>query len=150
MTGRSPGRAGRAIVGEVYACPKMTRPYLKNGSEPHEKKGDTMKSFAMTLNLKDEAAVIEQYKEYHRNVWPEVLVGLKSIGISKMKIFLQGRSLFMYLEAPDDFDLERDFPRYMESPRARAWDDLMRQFQEPVRRAEEGEWWSGMEQVFEL
>ena len=109
-----------------------------------------MKSFAMTINLKNDAAVIEQYKEHHRNVWPEVLDGLKSIGISKMKIFLHGRNLLMYLEAPDDFDLERDFPRYMESPRALAWDRLMRQFQEPVARAREGEWWSGMEQVFEL
>ncbi len=109
-----------------------------------------MKSFAMTLNLKDDAALIERYKEHHRNVWPEVLNGLKSIGISKMKIFLHGRNLFMYLEAPDDFDLEGDFPRYMESPRALAWDELMRRFQEPVPGAKDGEWWSGMEEVFEL
>ena len=109
-----------------------------------------MKSFAMILNLRDDPAVIEQYKEHHRDVWPEVLEGLKSIGISKMKIFIHGRNLFMYLEAPDDFDLERDFPRYMESPRAVAWDRLMRQFQEPVARAKEGEWWAGMEEVFDL
>ncbi|MCH7625531.1 MAG: L-rhamnose mutarotase [Chloroflexi bacterium] len=109
-----------------------------------------MKSFAMTINLKNDSALIEQYKEHHRNVWPEVLDGLKSIGISKMKIFLHGRNLLMYLEAPDDFDLQRDFPRYMESPRAQEWDRLMRQFQEPVAKAREGEWWAGMEQVFEL
>ena len=109
-----------------------------------------MKSYAMTINLKSDAALIEQYKEHHRDVWPEVLDSLKSIGISKMKIFLHGRNLLMYLEAPDAFDLQRDFPRYMESPRAQEWDRLMRQFQEPVARAREGEWWAGMEQVFEL
>lgn len=109
-----------------------------------------MKSFAMTINLKDDAAVIERYREHHRDVWPEVVDGLKSIGISKMKIFLHGRNLFMYMETPDDFDLERDFPRYMESPRALEWDRLMRGFQEPVARAREGEWWASMVEVFQL
>ena len=110
-----------------------------------------MKAFAMTLNLKDDAELIEKYKEYHRNTWPDVLDGLKGIGISKMKIFLHGRSLLMYLEAPDDFDLERDFPHYMQqSPRAQEWDKLMSEFQEPVPAASEGEWWAPMEEVFDL
>jgi len=34
-----------------------------------------MKTFAMTLNLKDDPKVIEKYKGYHRTVWPEVLKG---------------------------------------------------------------------------
>ena len=77
-----------------------------------------VKSYAMTINLKDDADVIAKYKEYHRNTWPAVLEGLRRIGVSNMKIFLHGRRMVMYLEAADDFDLERDFPRYMESPRA--------------------------------
>lgn len=110
-----------------------------------------MKSFAMTLNLKDDPGVIEKYKEYHRNTWPEVLDGLRGLGISKMKIFLHGRRLFMYLEAPDEFDLERDFPSYMaQSPRAQEWDALMREFQERVPGARANEWWSPMEEVFDL
>lgn len=109
-----------------------------------------MKTFAMTLNLKDDPKVIEKYVEYHRAVWPEVLESLRGIGISKMKIFLHGRRLFMYLEARDDFDLGRDFPRYMKSQRAGEWDALMRQFQEPVPGAKAGEWWAAMEEVFDL
>ena len=38
-----------------------------------------MKEFALTINLKDDPQLIEQYKEYHRNVWPEVLACIKSI-----------------------------------------------------------------------
>lgn len=110
-----------------------------------------MRSFAMALDLRDDAAVIEQYKEYHRAVWDEVLEGLRSIGIAKMKIFLHGRRLFMYLEAQDDFDLARDFPRYMSmSPRAAEWDALMREFQTPVPGAEPDDWWAEMEEVFSL
>jgi len=110
-----------------------------------------MKSFAMTLNLKNDPELIAQYVEYHANTWPKVLDGLKGLGISSMKIFLHGRTLFMYLEAPDDFDLDRDFPRYTESsPRAQEWDALMNTFQEPVPAAKEGEWWAPMRQAFSL
>ncbi len=110
-----------------------------------------MKYYAQTLNLKDDPQVIEKYKEYHRHVWPEVLTGLKKIGITRMKIFLKGRRLFMYMETKDSFQVERDFPRYIETnPRAREWDQLMRTFQEPVPEARPGEWWSPMEEVFDL
>ena len=109
-----------------------------------------MKSFAMALDLKDDAALIEKYKEYHRAVWPEVLGGLRSTGITRMKIFLHGRRLFMYLEAPDDFSPARDLPRYQNSPRAREWDPLMRKYQEPVPGAAPDEWWAAMEEVFDL
>ena len=109
-----------------------------------------MKSLSMTLNLKNDAGIIEKYKEYHKAVWPEVVDDLRKIGVSKMKIFLSGRHLFMYLEVPDDFDLTRDFPRYMESPRAREWDALMRGFQQRVPEASSGEWWSSMEEVFDI
>ena len=32
----------------------------------------------------------------------------------------------------------------------REWDELMRGFQEPVPGAKPGEWWAGMEEVFDL
>ena len=109
-----------------------------------------MKSYAMALDLKDDPGVVEKYTEYHRAVWPEVVAGLRGVGISKMKIFLHGRRMFMYLEAPDHFDLSRDFIRYAKSERAGEWDALMRGFQEPVPGAAPGEWWAPMEEVFDL
>ena len=109
-----------------------------------------MKAFAMTLALKSGPGVVVEYTRQHRAVWPEVLEGLRGIGITKMKIYLHNRRLFMYLEAGDDFDPARDFPRYMDDPRAKGWDELMRGLQEPVPGAKPGEWWAGMEEVFDL
>ena len=109
-----------------------------------------MKSFAMALNLKDDPRTIRTYKEYHRAVWPEVLQGLRGIGISKMKIFLLGRRMFMYFEAGDDFDPKRDFQQYQATERAREWETLMRGLQERVDEAEPDDWWAPMEEVFDL
>ena len=66
-----------------------------------------MKYFARALNLKDNPELIARYKEHHRQVWPEVLSVLKDAGITRMRIFLKGRRMFMYCEARDDYDPAR-------------------------------------------
>ena len=110
-----------------------------------------MKSFAQTLDLRDDPDTIALYRRYHQDVWPDVIAGLRSIGILKMKIFLAGTRMFMYMETNDDFDLEADFQRYTDSsPRAQEWDELMRQFQVQAPGARDGEWWTGMEEVFDI
>lgn len=110
-----------------------------------------MKYFGLTLNLKAHPEAIEQYKAYHREVWPEVVESLRAVGITKMNIYLLGRRLFMAMETVDSFDIDRDFPRYLEQhPRCREWDELMRTFQEPVSEARPGEWWAMMEPIFAL
>ena len=110
-----------------------------------------MPRFGLCLNLKDDPDVIEQYKAYHRDVWPEVLDSLREVGITQMDIYLIGNRLFMSIETVDDFDPAHDFPRHLEMhPRCREWDVLMRNFQERVPEAKPDEWWATMEQVFEL
>jgi L-rhamnose mutarotase len=114
-------------------------------------KEKNVKTFGMTINLKDDSRLIEKYKEYHQNVWQETENALKTVGITSMKIFLLGRRMFMYMETVDSFVPERDFPKYLEQhPRCKEWDDLMRTFQEKVPEAQEDEWWAVMEQVYDL
>src|SRR5437899_10600020 len=109
-----------------------------------------MQSYGLTLLLKGDADVIESYKGYHREAWPEVIARLKEIGISEMKIYLIGRRLFMYMEAVDGFDPDRDFPKLNDLPRYREWDALMSSMQERVCAAREGDRWAAMEEVFDL
>ena len=110
-----------------------------------------MQEFAFTINLKDDPQLIEEYKAYHRDVWPEVLDCIRSIGITKMNIYLRGRRMFMIMEAADDFDPATGFAQLDGmSPRYEEWQRLMNDFQEPVPEADAGEHWALMEQVFAL
>jgi len=110
-----------------------------------------MQHFGLTIELKDDPALIAQYREHHANPWPEPLQGLGEVGITDMKIFLLGTRMFMYMTATDEFDPNRDFPRYVEqNPRAGEWDELMRTFQQRVPEAQAEEWWANMEMVFDL
>ena len=114
-----------------------------------EKRRLALKTYAQALDLVDDPAAISAYEEYHRAVWPEVLAALSEIGIERMEIFRVGTRMFMYFSAPDDFDPERDFQSYTESARCQEWDELMRQYQERIPNASEGEWWTPMPCVFD-
>jgi L-rhamnose mutarotase len=109
-----------------------------------------MKCYARTLCLRDDPELIERYKEYHRQVWPEVLAGIREVGILEMRIFLSGTRMFMYCETVDEFDPERDFPRSNASPKAQEWDRLMRTLQARAPEASPTDWWSPMELAFDL
>jgi len=107
-----------------------------------------VKHYAMTVLLKEGPEVIRKYEKYHTEVWPEVTDGNIRCGILRTFIFRHGRQLFMFMETRDDFDMERDMPKYMEHPKAKEWDDLMRSFQEPAPGAPEGSTWVQMKEVF--
>lgn len=109
-----------------------------------------MKTLAQALDLVDDPERIAEYEEYHREAWPEVVRGLRAIGITKMQIFRTGTRLFMIYEAPDGFEPSRDYQSYTEDPRCREWDELMRTYQRRVPSAPEGAWWTPMDMVFDL
>jgi L-rhamnose mutarotase len=109
-----------------------------------------MQAYGMALDLRDDPKLIARYRREHASVWPEVAQRLREIGVTEMKIFLLGRRMFMYCETRDGFDPGKDFPRSMDDPTYRKWDELMRTMQERVAEAKPGEWWAMMEKVFDL
>jgi L-rhamnose mutarotase len=107
--------------------------------------------YVLTVNLKDDAAAIETYRDYHRRVWPEVLQSLRNVGVERMDIYLLGRRVVMIVEFTDGLDFRRAFAAHMSSnPRVVEWERLMKSLQEPSPDAAAGEWWAVMEPVFRL
>jgi len=110
-----------------------------------------MKRLVLTLDLKDDPALIEAYRAHHRAVWPEVLESLRAVGVRAMDIYALGRRLVMVMDTADDFDLAESFARHNASdPRCAEWEALMKTFQVPPPGARPGEVWALMEPVFHL
>jgi L-rhamnose mutarotase len=104
-----------------------------------------------TINLRADPQMIEEYKKYHRNVWDDVIEGMKDIGIKSCRIFLLGNRLVNIMEVDDEFDPDNDLKNYYKvRPKAEEWDKLMATYQIPVPEARKYEWWALMEQVFEF
>ncbi|MFM7259320.1 MAG: L-rhamnose mutarotase, partial [bacterium] len=80
---------------------------------------------------------------------PEVTDGLRHIGIRGMRIWRGGTRLFMVIETDDDFDPAR-YQDYARNPRTQACDALMRTFQQPAPSARVGEWWTQLDEIFDL
>lgn len=110
-----------------------------------------MQEFALTINLVDDFEKIEKYKAYHREVWPEVIKCLVSVGILDMKIWLLGRRMFMLMQAEDSFRPDRDFA-HLEASNSKynEWQRAMDEFQERVPEAQPAEHWASMEKVFDM
>jgi L-rhamnose mutarotase len=108
-----------------------------------------MTRYALTVNLKNDPAVIATYRRYHEHVWPEVLQSLRDAGLERMDIHLLGRQLVMFVELNDGLDWRGVFAAHLaSSPRVAEWERLMTALQEPSPHARAGEWWALMEPVF--
>jgi L-rhamnose mutarotase len=109
-----------------------------------------MKRYCLALDLKDNAALIEEYKEYHRNGWPEIKESILSSGIVDMQIYLLGNRLFMIMDTIDNFSFEAKAAADAANPAVQRWEELMWKFQQPLPQAKPGEKWMRMEQIFSL
>ncbi|MCL4545343.1 MAG: L-rhamnose mutarotase [Chloroflexi bacterium] len=109
-----------------------------------------MKTYGLTLQLRDDPELIAKYREHHQQVWPAVTARIREAGIHVMRIYLIGRRLFMYIEVDDGFDPATRFNWINEAPQSLEWDVLMRTMQEPAPEARPGGWWALMDQVFDL
>lgn len=108
-----------------------------------------MKRFCLALDLKQDAGLINEYEEYHRKVWPEILKSIKDAGIRQMEIYRIENRLFMIMETNDDFTFERKAAMDEENVKVQEWEQLMWKYQEALPGGK-GEKWRLMERIFAL
>ena len=109
-----------------------------------------MKRFCLALDLKDNPALIEEYEQYHKDVWPEIKASIVDSGITDMEIYRTGNRLFMIMETADDFSFEDKTAMDAANEKVLQWETLMWKFQQPLPWAKEGEKWIKMEKIFSL
>lgn len=109
-----------------------------------------MKRYCLTVDLKDDVALIAEYEEYHRSVWPEIKKSITDSGISDMEIYRFGNHLFMIMETEDNFSFERKAAMDNDNPKVQEWETLMWKFQQPLKNAKPGEKWVLMDRIFKL
>lgn len=109
-----------------------------------------MKKYCLALDLEDDEKLINEYKAYHQQVWPEIIESITSSGITLLDIYCVGNRLFMVIEATDDFSFEKKSVMDAVNKKVQEWEALMWKFQKPLPIAKPGEKWVLMEKIFEL
>lgn len=109
-----------------------------------------MRRYCLTLELKDDPALIAEYRKHHQDIWPEVAQSLRDAGIEDMEIYLFGTRMVMIMEVDDRFSFAAKADADRNNPQVQKWEQLMWRFQQPLPQAKPGEKWLLMERIFRL
>ena len=99
------------------------------------------------LVIKIKADRIEEYKEIHRKVWPEVLQTIHDCNIRNYSIFYRDGFLFACFEYHGE-DFKKDMEKMAADPKTQEWWTITDPMQEPLETRSPDEWWVPMEEVF--
>jgi len=108
------------------------------------------KRYCLCLDLKDDAALISQYEDHHRHVWPEILQSLKDAGILSAEIYRWQNRLSMILETKPEFTFENKSALDQKNPKVMEWEGLMWQYQQSLPGVEDGSKWQLMDKIFDM
>ena len=115
----------------------------------------TLQRRCFALDLKDDAAVIDSYKHWHRPGGPpaEVTRALRAAGIAALDIYLIGNRLFMIMDSDPAAAAATKSTDDSDNPHVRAWEALMGELQQelPFPRKEPGAGkWQLLEHIYSL
>ena len=108
------------------------------------------KRYCLVCDLKDDPILIEEYKEHHKNVWPEILKSIKESGIEKINIYNLGNRLFMVIEVNKSFSFDKKATLDANNPKVQEREELMWKYQQALPMAKKGEKWLLLEEIFKV
>ncbi|MDL1900650.1 L-rhamnose mutarotase [Anaerolineae bacterium CFX9] len=104
-----------------------------------------MKRVGFLLKVRQE--LIEEYKEHHRSVWPEMLAALREAGWHNYSLFMHpDGTLFGYFETPES--LEAATARMAETEVNARWQQMMSPYFEIPPGAQPDQVLIELEEVF--
>ena len=108
-----------------------------------------MKKYCLALDLKDDVDKINEYKDYHQDIWPEISKSLKDSGILNAEIYNTGNRLFMIIEVDKTFSFEKKLKMDLENPKVQEWEEFWN-YQQALPQSEKGSKWVLMDKIFDL
>ena len=106
--------------------------------------------YCLALDLQRDPALIAEYEQWHRAIWPEIRTSILSSGIVDMEIWRLEYRLFMIMETSAEFSFDRKAAMDAASPVVQRWEELMWKYQVAVPGGKPGEKWRLMERIFML
>ncbi len=110
------------------------------------------KRFCKSLELRNDPKLINDYKKAHAKgeVWPEILLGMKEVGILDMEIYLIGTRLFMIMDTVPNFDHDKAMAELAKKPLQSEWEAHMSKFQNTSAEASADEKWQLIERIYKF
>lgn len=119
---------------------------------PQKRYDRPTRRYCQTMELRPDDTLIRKYIAAHaeRNFRPEVLAGMREVGIEEMEVYICGNRLVMIVEAPDDFRWDEAMARLATLPGQAEWEEYVAQFQQCSAEATSDEKWQMMTRIFHM
>lgn len=102
----------------------------------------------LTLDLRNDPALIAEYCRQHEAVWPAVLESLRAAGVLHAEIYRRGTRMVLVLDVGAEFSFEKKAAADAADPDVQRWETLMWTCQRALPDAPAGEKWQRMDRVF--
>lgn len=114
--------------------------------------GVRTRRYVQTLTLKSTEEAICEYRKWHsrEHMWPEIVEGIRQVGILEMEIYILGRQLVMIVDAPEQWDWDEAMRRLATLPRQAEWEAFVSRFHGCSSEATSDEKWQMMDRMFHL
>ena len=133
----------------LLGAPGCTTTRQGLNSKPQER-SSPVKGYGSVIGVRAEK--LEEYKQLHAAVWPDVLKMIKKCNIQNYSIYLRKMPdgkfyLFSYFEYTGH-DFKADMAKMAADPTTQKWWAVCEPCQMPLADRASGEWWANMEEVF--
>ena len=104
-----------------------------------------VRRFGEMIKVKD----LEAYEKWHANPMPGVNEMIRECHLKNYSIYNRGEYLFAYYEY-DGGDFEKDMAKMAADPNTQAWWAVVKPLMQPLDDRKEGEFWSGLKEIYHL
>ncbi len=109
-----------------------------------------MQRIIQTLELNESEEALQAYLKAHDEIWPEIVEGIRSVGIETMDIYRLGYTLVMVVELPDDICFDEAMQRLATLPRQQEWEEFVGRYQKCDPKSTSSGKWKRLTRFFQL
>ena len=98
------------------------------------------KIIVLHVDLAEDKSKIQEYIDYHAEVWPEVIEDLRKRPVERMRIYNSNNRLVMLLEVEKDFNIEDGIHIEPPQPKVAEWSTAMTPLLKKLETGKIDEW----------
>lgn len=122
--------------------------FMSSGCKHETKELD---EYVFSVQLVNDSDKIQEYLEYHEEVWPEVEEGFKKAGYHSIEMYRYNNYLTMVVKVPKGSDLMKiGAAKELNTERVKTWNSLMSTYQRGLPGTPKGTTWVPMHKFYEF
>jgi len=138
------------LMDKVFGLDEMPYKPAKTGQE--KVIFPDYKRYCKVLKLVEDEELLKEYLKHHApgGVWPEIIRGIREVGVIDQEIYLRDYVLFLVLDTIPDFNHDDAMEILAEKPRQAEWESFMSKYQQADETQSAGSKWTMCKQIFKL